>query len=153
MQDVGNKTLFAIVDEMQNIINKAHEDRERIKALQSAFEIDMEKDGRSLSPKKLERLRDSMNRAIPGVRRIANWFNVCMENIGKNISIGRSRVHEILASAGIFDKEKKVEKKPKHLSRPEKPLVSFSMDFTQKESATGILDMFSVFLICIMTLS
>ncbi len=124
-------------DEIQNIINKAREDRERIKALQSAFETDMEKDGRSLSPKKLERLKDSMNRAIPGVRRIANWFNVCMQNLGKNISVGKSRVHEILASAGIFDREKKVEKNPKHLSRPEKPLVSFSMDFTQKRIGNG----------------
>lgn len=35
-------------DETQIIINKAREDREKIKALQSAFEIDMEKDGRSL---------------------------------------------------------------------------------------------------------
>jgi transposase InsO family protein len=124
-------------DETQNIINKAREDRERIKSLQSAFEIDMEKDGRSLSPKKLERLKDSMNRAIPGVRRIANWFNACMQNLGKNISIGKSRIHEILASAGIFEREKKVEKKPKHLSRPENPLVSFSMDFTQKRIGNG----------------
>jgi putative transposase len=124
-------------NETQKIINKASEDRERIKALQSAFEIDMEKDGRSLSPKKLERLKDSMNRAIPGVRRIANWFNVCMQSLGKNISVGKSRVHEILASAGIFDREKKVEKKPKHLIRPEKPLVSLSMDFTQKRIGNG----------------
>ena len=124
-------------DEMQIIINKAHEDRKKIKSLQSAFEIDMEKDGRSLSPKKLERIKDSMNRAIPGVRRIANWFNVYIQNLGKNISIGKSRVHEILASAGIFKREKKIEKKPKHLSRPEKPLASFSMDFTQKRIGNG----------------
>ncbi len=124
-------------DETEIIINKAREDREKIKALQSAFEIDMEKDGRSLSLKKLERLKDSMNRAIPGVRRTANWFNVYIQNLGKNISIGKSRVHEILASAGIFEREKKIEKKPKHLSRPEKPLASFSMDFTQKRIGNG----------------
>ncbi len=124
-------------DEMQIIINKAHEDRERIKALQSAFETDMERDGRSLSPKKLERLKDSMNRAIPGVRRIANWFNVYIQNLGKNISIGKSRVYEILSSAGIFEKEKKIEKNPKHLIRPDKPLASFSMDFTQKRIGNG----------------
>ncbi len=124
-------------DEMQIIIKKAHEDREKIKALQSAFEADMERDGRSLSPEKLERLKDSMNHAIPGVRRIANWFNVYSQNLGKNISIGKSRVHEILASAGIFEREKKIEKKPKHLSRPEKPLASFSMDFTQKRIGNG----------------
>jgi len=124
-------------NEKQIILNRAREDREKIKALQSAFETDMEKDGRSLSPRKLERIKDSMNRAIPGVRRIANWFNVHMQNLGVNISIGKSRVHEILASAGIFEKEKKIEKKPKHLSRPEKPLASFSMDFTQKRIGNG----------------
>ncbi len=124
-------------DEMQNIINKAREDREQIKALQSAFETDMKKDGRSLSPKKLERLKDSMNRAIPGVRKIGHWFNVCMQNLEKNISIGKSRVYEILASAGIYENKKKIEKKPKHLKRPEKPLVSFSMDFTQKRIGNG----------------
>src|SRR5659263_475547 len=87
-------------DEMQNIINKAREDREKIKTLQSAFETDMKKDGDSLSYKKLGRLKDSMNLSIPGVRRIGHWFNVCMLDLGKNISIGKSRVHEILASAG-----------------------------------------------------
>ena len=124
-------------DETQDIINKAREDREKIKALQSAFEVEMEKDGSSLSPKKMKRLKDSMNRAIPGVRRIANWFNVCMQDLGKNISIGKSRIYDILASAGIFEKEKKIEEKPKHLSRPEEPLVSFSMDFTQKRIGNG----------------
>ena len=78
-----------------------------------------------------------MNRAIPGVRRIANWFNFHMQNLGENINIGKSQVHEILASAGIFEKEKKIEKKPKHLSRPEKPRTSFSMDFTQKRIGNG----------------
>ncbi len=124
-------------DDMQTIINKACEDREKIKALQSAFEIDMIKDGRSLSLKKLDRLKDSMNRAIPGVRRIGHWFNVCIQSLGKEISIGKSRVHEILASAGIFEREKKIEMKSKHLSRPEKPMASFSMDFTQKRIGNG----------------
>jgi transposase len=124
-------------DDIQIIINKAREDRENIKAMQSAFETDMKKDGRSLIPTKLEKLKDSMNRAIPGVRRIANWFNGYMQTLGEEISIGKSRVHEILASAGIFEKEKKIEKKSKHLSRPEKPLASFSMDFTQKRIGNG----------------
>ncbi len=135
---------------MQNIINKAHEDREKIKTLQSAFETDMKKDGGSLSPKKLERLKDLMIRAIPGVRRIANWFNGYMQNLGKDMSIGKSRVHEILASVSIFEKEKKIEKKPKHLNRPEKPLASFLWTLPKKESVMGILDTFSVFLTCTM---
>lgn len=124
-------------DDIQIIINKAREDREHIKAMQSAFETDMKNDGRSLSPTKLERLKDSMNRAIPGVRRIANWFNGYMQTLGENISIGKSRVHEILTSAGIFEKEKQIETKSKHLSRPKKPMASFSMDFTQKRIGNG----------------
>ena len=124
-------------DQIQNIINKARKDREEIKTLQSAFETDMGRDECSLSSTKLKRLKDSMNRAIPGVRRIANWFNGFMQDLGENISIGKSRVYEILASAGIFEKEKKIEKKPKHLSRPEKPLTCFSMDFTQKRIGNG----------------
>jgi transposase InsO family protein len=124
-------------EEIQKIINKAREDRNKIKAMQSAFETDMKKDGCSLSLKKLERLKDSMNRAIPGVRRIGNWFNVCMQNLGKDISIGKSRVHEILASAGFFEREKKIGMKPKHLIRPEEPITSFSMDFTQKRIGNG----------------
>jgi putative transposase len=124
-------------DDMNISINKAREDRENIKAMQSSFEIDMKNDGRSLTPAKLERLKDSMNRAIPGVRRISNWFNGYMQSLGESIRIGKSRVYEILASAGIFEKEKKIEKKSKHLSRPEKPLASFSMDFTQKRIGNG----------------
>ena len=49
-------------DDMQIIINKARDDRENIKTLQSAFETDMKKGGGSLSSTKLERLKDSMNR-------------------------------------------------------------------------------------------
>ncbi len=79
-----------------------------------------------------------MNRAIPGVRRIGHWFNVCMQDLGKNISMGKSRVHEILASTGIYDREQKIETKSNHLSRPEKPLASFSMDFTQKRIGNGV---------------
>ncbi|VVB55733.1 Uncharacterised protein [uncultured archaeon] len=60
-----------------------------------------------------------------------------MQNLGKDISIGKSRVHEILASAGIFEREKKIEMTPKRLSRPEKPIASFSMDFTQKRIGNG----------------
>ncbi len=43
-------------DEIQIIINKAQEDRKRIKALQSAFENDMKKDG-DIAAKDLEILK------------------------------------------------------------------------------------------------
>ncbi len=39
---------------------------------QSAFETDMKKNVGSPSPKKLEKLKDSMNRAISGVHRITD---------------------------------------------------------------------------------
>jgi len=135
-------------NDIESIINKAIEEQERIKAHQSQFESDMRKDGRSLSPKKLERLQKQMDRAILGTRRIANWFNSEMKAIGKEISIGKSRVYGILAEAKIYKERMKIEKKPKHLKRPEEPLASFSMDFTQKwigngekKQIFGLLDM------------
>jgi len=124
-------------EEKELIIKKAREERDRIKTLQSVFESDMRQDGRSLTSKKLDRLKETMNRAIPGVRRIANWFNGCMDGLGKTISIGKSRVHEILVSAGIYEEKKKVKKQSKHLKRPDEPLRSFSMDFTQKRIGNG----------------
>jgi hypothetical protein len=38
------------------------------------------------------------------------------------ISIGKSRVHEILVSAGIYEEKKEIKKEPMHLKRPEEPL-------------------------------
>ncbi|MBU4373163.1 MAG: hypothetical protein KKD69_03160 [Euryarchaeota archaeon] len=61
-----------------------------------------------------------MNSAIHGVRRIAHEFNTNMQVLGKIIHIGKSRVHEILASAGIYKQNKIIKNKPKHLKRPEK---------------------------------
>lgn len=123
-------------NDIENIINKAIEEQGRIKTHQSQFESDMRKDGRSLSPTKLERLKNQMDRAILGVRRIAHWFNLEMEYIGKKINIGKSRVYGILAAAKIYKEKKKI-KKPKHLKRPEEPFASFSMDFTQKRIGNG----------------
>lgn len=135
-------------DEINIVIGKAHEERKRINACQSEFESDMEKDGLSLYPKKLERLKGLMNRAIIGVRRIAHWFNSYMQKSGKMIRIGKSRVHQILVSAGIYEEKKGIKKESKHLKRPEEPLKSFMMDFTQKrigngetEYVFGLLDM------------
>lgn len=124
-------------EEIEIIIKKALEEKERIETLQSNFEEDMKKDGRSLSSKKLERLKKSMNRAKIGVRRIAHWFNSYMERLGKTIRIGKSRVYKILVSAGIIEGKKEIKKESKHLNRPEEPLKSFQMDFTQKRIGTG----------------
>lgn len=125
------------IDDVKNIIQKAQNEQERIKTHQSKFENDMINSGRSFSTSKLEGLKDSMNSAIHGVRRIANEFNIEMQRAGSIIRIGKSRVHEILTSAGIYEKEDIIKNKPKHLIRPEEPLQKFSMDFTHKRIGNG----------------
>ncbi len=47
-----------------------------------------------------------MNSAIHGVRRITNEFNIDMQGLGRTIYMGKSRVHEIFRSAGIYEKKK-----------------------------------------------
>ncbi len=51
-----------------------------------------------------------MNHAVMGVRRIGHWFNSYMQETGKIIRIGKSRVHEILVSAGIYEEKKETRK-------------------------------------------
>ena len=105
------------IDDIKIIIQKAQNEQERIKSYQSEFENGMMYSGRSLSSGKLEGLKDLMNSAIHGVRRIANEFNIDMHRAGRTISIGKSRVHEILTSAGIYENEEIIKNKPKHLIR------------------------------------
>jgi transposase InsO family protein len=124
-------------EEIKIIIKKALEEKERIRTHQSNYEENMKKDGRSLSPKKLERIKKAMNRAKIGVRRIAHWFNSYMESLGNTIRIGKSRVYNILVSADIIKENKGIKKESKHLKRPDEPLKSFQMDFTQKRIGTG----------------
>jgi transposase len=50
-------------EEIEIIIKKALDEKERIRILQSNYEENMKKDGRSLSLKKLERIKKSMTRA------------------------------------------------------------------------------------------
>jgi len=126
-------------DDIKIIIQKAKNEQERIKTHQSEFENDMMNSGRSLSKSKIEGLKDSMNSAIHGVRRIAHEFNMDMQWLGRTIQIGKSRVHEILTSAGIYERDEIIKNKPKHLNRPEEPLQKFSMDFTHKRIGNGDL--------------
>ena len=93
------------IDDIELIIKKAQNEQERIKNLQSEFETDMMNSGRSLPTGKMDRLKESMNSAIHGVRRIAHEFNMDMQWLGRTIHIGKSRVHDILTSAGIYEKE------------------------------------------------
>jgi len=124
-------------EDVKIIIEKAQNEQERIKTFQSEFERDMIQDGRSLSESKLDGLKEIMNSAIHGVSRIAHEFNTDMKVLGKNIHIGKSRVHEILACAKIYKQNVMIKNKPKHLKRPEEPLQNFSMDFTQKRIGNG----------------
>jgi transposase InsO family protein/transposase len=124
-------------EDVKIIIEKAQNERERIKIYQSEFERDMIQDGISFSESKLGGLKEKMNSAIHGVRRIAHEFNTDMLVVGRIINIGKSRVHEILASAKIYKQNNILNNKPKHLKRPEKPLQNFSMDFTQKRLGNG----------------
>jgi transposase InsO family protein len=78
-----------------------------------------------------------MNSAIHGVRRIAHEFNEEMRVMGRMINIGKSRIHEIVASAKIYKHNTILKNKPKHLKRPEEPLQNFSMDFTRKRLGNG----------------
>lgn len=123
-------------EDVNIIIEKAQNERDRIKICQSEFESDMIQDGSSLSESKLYELKEKMNSAMHGVRRIAHEFNIGMIGLGRIINIGKSRVHEILASAKIFE-QNILKNKPKRLKRPEKPLQSFSMDFSQKRLGNG----------------
>lgn len=124
-------------DDVKIIIEKAQNEQERIKNCQSKFEIDMIQDGISLSQSKLDGLKEKMNSAIHGARRIAHEFNMDMMGIGRIIDIGKSRVYEILACAKIYKQNNILKNKPKHMKRPEKPLQNFSMDFSQKRLGNG----------------
>ena len=127
------------IEDVKTIIQKAQDEKERIKSLQSEFENDMMNSCHQLSKSKIEVLKESMNSAIHGVRRIAEEFNIDMQRLGRIISIGKSRVHDILSSTGIYEKEKIIKSESKHLTRPEEPLQKFSMDFTQKRIGNGDL--------------
>jgi len=75
-----------------------------------------------------------------------------MKSYGKSkrpIRISKSRVHQILVKAGLTG-TKKVPEPLKYLHRPEEPLLSFAMDYTQKRIGTGetvyafgLLDMYN----------
>jgi hypothetical protein len=80
----------------------AEDDRKRIELQQSRFEEDMKTSGRKLPKGKLERLKNAMNRALKGVRRIAVMFNKAMAQSGEDIKIGKTSVYKILVEYGIL---------------------------------------------------
>jgi len=96
----------------------------------------MKTSGCKLPKGKLERLKNAMNRALKGVRRIAVMFNKAMAQSGEDIKIGKTSVYKILVEYGILG-IKKGKKVHSHLKRPKKPFTRFAMDFTEERIGTG----------------
>ncbi len=77
-----------------------------------------------------------MDKAIKGVRRIAALFNRKKENEKNSVRISKSWIHRILTAAGLTEKQETAAD-PKHLRRPQEPLSSFNMDYTQRSIGSG----------------
>jgi transposase InsO family protein len=137
-------------EDIAEIVNLRMESKNSIESAKCTFIETMEKsDNKNLPSSKLEPLLKLMEKAAKGVRRIAAVFNKRKENGKRPTRISKSRVHQILTKAGLTG-EKKVPEPLKHLHRPEEPLLSFAMDYTQKRIGTGetvyafgLLDMFN----------
>jgi hypothetical protein len=125
------------------------DDTNRIESSKLAFSDAMEKTDHVLKPEKVQRLTGLMDKAIKGVRRIAALLNRKKENKRSSVRVGKSWVHNILAFAGLTGKQKTAIGS-KHLQRPQEPLSSFNMDYTQRKIgsgetayAFGVLDIFN----------
>jgi len=109
----------------------------------------MEKTDHALKPERIKQLTGLMDKAVKGVRRIAASFSRKKENKESLVRVGKSWVHHILAIAGLTGKQKTAINS-KHLQRPQEPLRSFNMDYTQRRIgsgetayAFGVLDIFN----------
>jgi len=139
-------------EDKAEIINLRLDDTNRIEPSKLAFFDAMEKTDHVLKPEKVQQLTGLMDKAMKGVRRIAALFNKKKENKKSSVRVGKSWVHHILANAGLTGKQK-MTIDSKHLQRPQKPLSSFNMDYTQRRIgsddtayAFGVLDIFKVVL-------
>ncbi len=98
------------------------EDTDSIESAKCTFIETMEKsDNKNLPSSKLQPLLKLMEKAAKGVRKIAALFNKRKKSRKNPIQISKSRVHQILAKAGLTG-TKKVPEPPKHLHRPGEPL-------------------------------
>jgi len=136
-------------EDKAEIINLRLDDTNRIESSKLAFVESMEKANRVLKPEKVQRLLELMDKAIKGVRRIAALFSRKKENEKSSVRVSKSWVHHLLTAAGLTGK-RKAATEPKHLHRPQEPLSSFNMDYTQrrigsgeKVYAFGVLDMYN----------
>lgn len=136
-------------EDKAEIINLRLDDTSRIESSKLAFVESMEKANHVLKPEKVQRLLGLMDKAVKGVRRIAALFNREKENQESSVRTGKSWVHHILAIAGLTGKQMAAAD-TKHLHRPQEPLRSFTMDYTQRRIgsgetvyAFGVLDMYN----------
>src|SRR5450756_860533 len=136
-------------EDKAEIINLRLDDTNRIESSKLAFFDSMEKTDHVLKPEKVQRLTGLMDKAMKGVRRIAALFNRKKENKKSSVRVGKSWIHHILAIAGLTGKQKTAIDS-KHLQRPQEPLSSFHMDYTQRRIgsgeiayAFGVLDIFN----------
>ena len=77
-----------------------------------------------------------MRHSLKGCRKIANEFNIQMSMKGEEISISKTRVHELMKEMTMYQL---VEAKQfgGYLNRPNEPSIAFAMDFTEKVIAGG----------------
>ena len=136
-------------EDKAEIINLCLDDTNRIESSKHAFVDAMEKTDHVLKPERVQQLTGLMDKAVKGVRRIAASFNRKKENKESSVRVGKSWVHHILAIAGLTGKQKTAINS-KHLQRPQEPLSSFNMDYTQRRIgngetayAFGVLDIFN----------
>ena len=136
-------------EDKAEIINLRLDDTNRIESSKLAFFDSMEKTDHVLKPEKVQRLTGLMDKAMKGVRRIAALFNKKKEKEKSSVRVGKSWVHNILAIAELTGKQKTAIDS-KHLQRPQEPLSSFNMDYTQRRIgngetvyAFGVLDIFN----------
>ena len=63
-------------------------------------------------------------------------YNRKKENEKSSVRVSKSWVQCILTAAGLSEKQMTATE-PKHLHRPQEPLSSFSMDYTQRRIRSG----------------
>jgi transposase InsO family protein len=136
-------------EDIAEIINLRLDDTNRIESSKHAFVDAMEKTDHVLKPERVQQVTGLMDKAMKGVRRIAVSFNRKKENKKSSVRVGKSWVHHILAIAGLTGKQKTAIDS-KSLQRPQEPLSSFNMDYTQRRIGNGetayvfgVLDIFN----------
>ncbi len=137
-------------EDKAEIINLFLDDTNRIESSKHAFVDAMGKTANALKPERVQQLTGLMDKAVKGVRRIAASFSRKKENKKKaQFVLANHGFIIFLLLLGLLEKQKTAINS-KHLQRPQEPLNSFNMDYTQRRIgsgetayAFGVLDMFN----------